>query len=197
MRTPAAARLRAAISGEGCVLLRWMTRRPCRNRSQRFQSRAIFGSGAQRGAPSGTVGIVRSRMATGRSAGSGIDRSRARRLQRHRRGVGTGSVPRAGEVAAPRLEVNGCKISDRRLTRKNITSRCRVRGEARRGGSLPSNVPPALHPIRSISGRRHLALGFRVVRLRIAEHVSRSGAARPCVPLGREIAIPIPTPRTI
>jgi len=94
------------------------------------------------------------------------------------------------------IEVNGCKMLDRRLTKKETIRFSLSRALAKRGEALVIALKcPTCIASNQINQRQgdYLALGFKVVRLRIAEHVGESGAAAgPCVPLGREIAMTDP-----
>ena len=94
------------------------------------------------------------------------------------------------------IEVNGCKMLDRRLTKKETIRFSLSRALAKRGEALVLALKcPTCIASNQINQRQgdYLALGFKVVRLRLAEHVSGSGAAAgPCVPLGREIAMTDP-----
>jgi glycosyltransferase involved in cell wall biosynthesis len=91
------------------------------------------------------------------------------------------------------IEVNGCKMLDRTLTKKETIRFSLSRALARRGEALVIALKcPTCIASNQINQRQgdYLALGFKMVRLRIAEHVAETGAAAgPCVPLGREIAV--------
>ena len=94
------------------------------------------------------------------------------------------------------IEVNGCKMLERRLTKKETIRFSLSRALAKRGEALVIALKcPTCIASNQIHQRQgdYLALGFQVLRLRIAEYVSESGAAAgPCVPLGREIAMTDP-----
>jgi glycosyltransferase involved in cell wall biosynthesis len=95
------------------------------------------------------------------------------------------------------IEVNGCKMLDHRLTKKETIRFSLPRALAKRGQALVIALKcPTCIASNQINQRQgdYLALGFKVVRLRIAEHVAETGAAAgPYVPLGREIAITDPS----
>jgi glycosyltransferase involved in cell wall biosynthesis len=94
------------------------------------------------------------------------------------------------------IEANGCTMLDRRLTKKETVRFSLSPALAKRGEALIIAIKcPTCIASNQINQRQgdYLALGFRVVRLRIAEHVSGSvAAAGPCVPLGRGIAMTDP-----
>jgi hypothetical protein len=102
-----------------------------------------------------------------------------------------------GEVSASSPSVNGCKMLDHRLTKKETIRFSLPRALAKRGQALVIVLKcPTCIASNQINQRQgdYLALGFKVVRLRIAEHVAETGAAAgPYVPLGREIAITDPS----
>jgi len=94
------------------------------------------------------------------------------------------------------IEVNGCKMLDRILTKKETIRFSLSRALAKRGEALVIALKcPTCIASNQMNQRQgdYLALGFKVVRLRIAEHLAETGAAAgPCVPLGRDIAITDP-----
>ena len=101
-------------------------------------------------------------------------------------------------VKAQRLvvDVNGCKVLDRRFTKKETVRLSISRALAKRGQALVIGLEcPTCIASNQIHQRQgdYLALGFKVVRLRINEHRSESGAAAGAyAPLGREISMADP-----
>ncbi|MGH6929318.1 MAG: hypothetical protein ACREEV_13455, partial [Dongiaceae bacterium] len=101
----------------------------------------------------------------------------------------------AGWVKDQRLviEANGCKMLDRPLKKKETVRFSLSRALARRGHALVIGIecPTCIAP-NQVNQRQgdYLALGFKVLRLRINEHRSESSAACGAyVPLGREIGV--------
>jgi glycosyltransferase involved in cell wall biosynthesis len=101
-------------------------------------------------------------------------------------------------VKAQRLviDINGCKILDRRLTKKETVRFSLSRALAKRGQALVIGLEcPTCIASNQIHQRQgdYLALGFKVLRLRIDEHRSESGAAAGSyVPLGQDISMADP-----
>jgi glycosyltransferase involved in cell wall biosynthesis len=94
------------------------------------------------------------------------------------------------------IDVNGCKVLERVLSKKETVRFSLSRALAMRGEAFVIGIScPTCIASNQIQQRQgdYLALGFKLIRLRIDEHRSASGAAAGTyVPFGREIAMTEP-----